>query len=96
MKLKSSKAIKKYRAEEIVINNPLLWPDPVLIKEALEPFVTATIITPGNAATDVGDTATSIGDTANNIGDTATNIGDTATVIALNIQVFHILNVLLS
>ena len=48
VKLKG-KAVKELRAEEITVTNPLLWPDPLFIEEAFEPFVEATIITPGES-----------------------------------------------
>jgi len=44
--LKGAKNIKEYGSEVIIVTNPLKWPDIQKIREAKEPFVSATIITP--------------------------------------------------
>ncbi|KAL0841188.1 hypothetical protein ABMA28_014930 [Loxostege sticticalis] len=46
VKVQGSKAIKKYKGEEVIITNPLLLPEAQNIAEYYEPFVIGTIITP--------------------------------------------------
>ncbi|XP_045102602.1 translation factor Guf1, mitochondrial-like isoform X2 [Portunus trituberculatus] len=46
IQVQGAKAIQHYRGEEVIINNPVLWPDPQNIVETSETFVRGTIITP--------------------------------------------------
>ncbi|XP_022672080.1 translation factor GUF1 homolog, mitochondrial-like isoform X3 [Varroa jacobsoni] len=53
VKIKGAKNIKAYGGEMVVVNNPLLMPDPLIIEEYYEPMTLATIITPDIYLSDV-------------------------------------------
>ncbi|KAG0710045.1 Translation factor GUF1, mitochondrial [Chionoecetes opilio] len=46
VRLQGAKSIQQYQGEEVIINNPAHWPDPLNIVETSEPTVMGTIITP--------------------------------------------------
>lgn len=46
VRVQGTKVIQHYRGEEVIINNPVHWPEPQSIVETSEPFVRGTIITP--------------------------------------------------
>ncbi|XP_063874473.1 translation factor Guf1, mitochondrial-like isoform X3 [Scylla paramamosain] len=46
VRVQGAKSIQHYMGEEVIINNPVLWPEPQNIVETSEPFVRGTIITP--------------------------------------------------
>lgn len=48
VKIKGAKNIKAYGGDVVTVNNPSSLPDTNIIEEMYEPFVTGTIITPGN------------------------------------------------
>ncbi|XP_076069400.1 translation factor waclaw isoform X2 [Oratosquilla oratoria] len=44
--IKGEKARREYGGAEILVNNPVKWPDPLIISDVQEPMVIGTIITP--------------------------------------------------
>lgn len=39
--------IKQHRSDELTFNNPLNYPNPQIVEQFYEPFVTGTVILPG-------------------------------------------------
>ncbi|XP_064490191.1 translation factor GUF1 homolog, mitochondrial-like [Ornithodoros turicata] len=53
VKIVGAKNIKQYGGEMVTINNPLLLPDPCIVKEYYEPMATGTIISPDKYLSDI-------------------------------------------